>query len=534
MPSLNIRPDRLKHPGRVLASAGIAAAFSLSLLGCRGEPVVPEKRARPVTVMTMAESQPGDGLGLPGRVESFAAEEIAAEVTGRLTFVAEEGQRLVGRYVEDDRVLVEGDVLARIDDSDLQLVREAAESDLERARTQRDAVAPASIAEAEAELERREIELERVREAESRNAVSPMEVTSAVTAVRVATARVDAAKAAEIEAATAVRSAEAALASVERDLEKCIIRAPFNGLVDERHLVAGGFVGVGSPVARMVMMDPVRIAVSVSAATAQQIELEDPVMIHVPGRDEPQMGKVFQRSVSADQETGTYVITVVARNAFVRESLSDGVKAIGTVSAALRRDPLDATSTFFVEENRVLRRDAAGWYVWAMDEVGLRDGRDTFRLRRVNVTPTEERINFQGAFVGRFLSSDDVFDEDIALAGDPPEDAAEGDLVQVQAGQWRMQPGSFVTASFIRVSSTRGFYVPIDSIVFDADGSASLLVAESGVVRTLAVAVHDVVGNEQRVESLDASVSLDGLSLITDGVHTLVDGEAIAVIGQGS
>jgi RND family efflux transporter MFP subunit len=57
------------------------------------------------------------------------------------------------------------------------------------------------------------------------------------------------------QAHAAVRAAEAALEQSERDLARCVLRAPFAGRVELRSVAAGQFVNRGAPVARLYAVD---------------------------------------------------------------------------------------------------------------------------------------------------------------------------------------------------------------------------------------------------------------------------------------
>ncbi|HEY1245504.1 MAG TPA: efflux RND transporter periplasmic adaptor subunit [Hyphomicrobiaceae bacterium] len=125
-------PVRLAFPGtrgpriaRRLAVVGIAAA----LAGCRGEaaPEVPEV-VRPVKVATVAAAPEGRTLSYSGVVRARVESNIGFRVGGKI----------VERAVNvGDRVKV-GQLIARLDDTDLKLAENSAKAAVASARTRRD------------------------------------------------------------------------------------------------------------------------------------------------------------------------------------------------------------------------------------------------------------------------------------------------------------------------------------------------------------------------------------------------------------
>ena len=84
--------------------------------------------------------------------------------------------------------------------------------------------------------------------------------------------------------ATADRdSSEAQFEQADYDLERCILYAPFPGEVSEVYIEAGGYVQKGNAVAHLVMMDPIKVDISVSAKTAERLKLRDSVHLFLSG-----------------------------------------------------------------------------------------------------------------------------------------------------------------------------------------------------------------------------------------------------------
>lgn len=127
------------------------------------------------------------------------------------------------------------------------------------------AAARASVAEAEAELARRELALSR-RKSVKEGVLAAEELTEAETALSAQKARLEAARAAEQEA-TAV-------------LGRHRVRAPFAGVVAGRHVDAGDWVGVGTPVIDLIGIDSVEARTHVPLELATRLEAGQPVEVN--------------------------------------------------------------------------------------------------------------------------------------------------------------------------------------------------------------------------------------------------------------
>ncbi len=74
-----------------------------------------------------------------------------------------------------------------------------------------------------------------------------------------------------LEARYSAEQAEAALQSLEQRLARAIIRAPFDGVVEERPVELGSMVSPGVPVARVVALNPVKVVSGVPERFAPDV-----------------------------------------------------------------------------------------------------------------------------------------------------------------------------------------------------------------------------------------------------------------------
>lgn len=117
---------------------------------------------------------------------------------------------------------------------------------------------------------------------------------------------------------------EAALEKAEEDLDRTIIRAPFDGMIIEKHSDLGQFVNTGAQIATTVSIDLAEIRLPVSLKDFQYLDLEHfsrdrtvPVTLTADiGRDEPAMwrGKIVRsEGIVNDASRVVYVVAQVEK-----------------------------------------------------------------------------------------------------------------------------------------------------------------------------------------------------------------------------
>ncbi len=508
------------------------------LSGCRREVESRPPAPRPVTVIEVTVGDPTDRARLAGVVESWAQQDVAFEVPGRIQVIAEEGTVLEGRWVEGDQVVLTGEVLARIDQAIYQAAVTAATAEVAEARINLEAALPAKLDEATAVSEKENLEYDRTKTAHDRGAATDIELATAQ-------ARRDAARAGVREAQAAIESGKATLdraqatqRQAEIDLANTILYAPFTGEVSEVYTKVGGYAHAGQSVAELVMMDPIQVDVTVSANTARRIALDDAVRVSVTGRGESIPGKVYRKSTVADAATRTFTITVMLRN---ERRVVDG-RTDSTVSMlpqverlfpVSREDPL-VDGPLFVEERRGLHRDGRGHFIWVADGVPFLAGLDpvdpSFAVRKARVVPGDRRLNYKGIYLLRELAdTGDLRFLDAMVLG-VPEGLQDGDRVAIVHKSWVLRPGDLVEVRFERDVGVVGMYVPMPAIVPDGDGGGSVFIVRDGTAVEIGVTLHEVVGELQRIEG-NGEVSLaTGDRVITRGASYVRPGEAVSVV----
>jgi RND family efflux transporter MFP subunit len=227
----------------IVSSAVIVIAIAGAFLAFRSRTVV----------VTVAEARPaGDPaatalLNASGYITPRRRATVAAKITARVVEV----------YVDEGMVVTEGQLLARLDDSDAQ-------RRLQAARAQRDATA-ALIASLKVNLANAARELVRNEGLAADGFASAQALDQARTATESLRAQVAAAD-------EQVKAADAQIAMARQDVDNCTVRAPFGGVVVSKDAqrgemvspisAGGGFTRTG--IATIVDMDSIEIEVDVN------------------------------------------------------------------------------------------------------------------------------------------------------------------------------------------------------------------------------------------------------------------------------
>jgi membrane fusion protein, multidrug efflux system len=74
-----------------------------------------------------------------------------------------------------------------------------------------------------------------------------------------------------LEARYAAEQAEASLATLQERLDRTVVRAPVTGMLDDRMVEVGAMVSAGTPVLRIVQVDPVKVAGGVPERYAGEV-----------------------------------------------------------------------------------------------------------------------------------------------------------------------------------------------------------------------------------------------------------------------
>jgi HlyD family secretion protein len=256
----------------------------------------------------------------PALVTGFTVKRglVIAEVMGTGTLEARVSAtvspKISGRIVEllvdqGDRVTA-GQILFRLDDSDLKRQVEMAQSALAAAQA---GVArqEAEVASAQAVLDKAHYDFDRVRGLLERDTASITEFQDATKMLRVAEADLKRSDAALAEARSQVTMAERTLGYHEARLADTVIAAPFDGLIARRDRDPGVVVVPSASV--LLVLNTAEMWVSAWVDETEMARLRPDQPARVVFRSEPDKsypGHVVRLGREADRETREFVVDV--------------------------------------------------------------------------------------------------------------------------------------------------------------------------------------------------------------------------------
>lgn len=111
----------------------------------------------------------------------------------------------------------------------------------------------------------------------------------------------------------ALESARSELKDTEFQIAHLQIRAPIAGIVENQVVEIGDYARVGSPIARLIVNDPLRLSGGVNEQDVRQIKVGDAATAELAGGEKLE-GAVRFVSAMADEKTRTFTIEVAVAN----------------------------------------------------------------------------------------------------------------------------------------------------------------------------------------------------------------------------
>jgi len=168
--------------------------------------------------------------------------EAVVEATQKSTISAQTSGVVKEVYFDVNDFVRKGELVVLIDDTQQQ-------ADLRQAR--------AALNEARARLQEARLEYDRVLEVYKRKVVPKSSLDKASAALKSAQAR--------------VQSAEAAVAKAREQLGYTRVRAPYSGILVERHVEPGEAVGVGAPLVAGISLEKLRVVTHVPQSLIRDV-----------------------------------------------------------------------------------------------------------------------------------------------------------------------------------------------------------------------------------------------------------------------
>jgi RND family efflux transporter MFP subunit len=126
---------------------------------------------------------------------------------------------------------------------------------------------------------------------------------------------------------------------LEERLARTVVRAPFAGVLDERHVDVGAMVSPGDAIARLVDLNPIKVAAGVPERYARNVSVGDEAMVEFEVLDtQPYAARIRYVGSTVDPQNRTFRIEVelanpgrlikpqmVANMAVTRRAVSDAI-----------------------------------------------------------------------------------------------------------------------------------------------------------------------------------------------------------------
>jgi HlyD family secretion protein len=196
-----------------------------------------------------------------GRIE-IERVDVATKYAGRLAEVR----------VNEGAVVQKGDILARIDTTEISAQLTAARAAVHRAH-QSVAQAEANVALREADLHLAEIELKRATDLARSSSGTQAELDRRTAQRDISKASLDTAKVAVEDGKAATEAAEAQVAQIEAIIADMTLQAPVSGHVEYRLAQAGEVVGVGGRVLTLLDLSDVHMTIFLPTNQVGRVEL---------------------------------------------------------------------------------------------------------------------------------------------------------------------------------------------------------------------------------------------------------------------
>ncbi|MDT7837634.1 efflux RND transporter periplasmic adaptor subunit [Aquabacterium sp. OR-4] len=249
---------------------------ALVLLGAAAAALAPRStEVQAGSVLAAYPSQQWAQLTASGYVVAQRRAAVASKGTGRL----------IELRVREGSVLKAGELIGRLDDSDVQAALAAVQAGVQQAEAGT-AQARAALGQAQAELAHAELELRRQQELRAQGFVSPQVVDSAERRLAVARSALATQQAAVAAAHSAVLTARSQVQVQQVNRSNTEIRAPFDGVVLVKNANVGDMItpfssasGTSGAVVTMADMGTLEVEADVSESNVAKVKPEQPVEI---------------------------------------------------------------------------------------------------------------------------------------------------------------------------------------------------------------------------------------------------------------
>ena len=271
--------------------------------------------ARKVKTAKVTEMAVGNTVTVSGTLVAYDQTTVSVKVPGRLKTIGVDLGSVVQRGQEIGQ-LEPGDYKLRVQQAEAALAQARARLGLSPDGTD-DAVAAektGTVRQAQAVLDEANFNRERARKLVEQGVVSRAEFDSADATYKVAQSRYQDAleEIRNRQALLAQRRSELALA--RQQLVDTSIRAPIDGIVQEKRASVGEYIAAGTPVVDIVQMDPLRLRAEVPERDAPNVHSGQSVKVTVEGDETAYQGQIKRLSPTIKEQNRMLVVEADVRN----------------------------------------------------------------------------------------------------------------------------------------------------------------------------------------------------------------------------
>ncbi len=280
-----------------------------------------ENEASPVEVASAKRDSISSFLSSTANLRALRLVDVAARSDGVIQSV----------LVEEGDFVKKGQVLCRLDDTDVKIRLQLARQKLAQAELQGE-TARHREAKAAAQIENSRRELERIENAYRENLVSEQDYTQAKYQHEELEHEAQISASETRAAAHRVKELDGEKQQAELELQRTRIRAPFSGRITERTVEVGRTIRNLDSLFKLGAFSPLQADVFLSEGDAHQVRRGLKAMVRLGVDEAVQVeGQVARVSPVVDQSSGTVKVTVELMN-----SSSDGFKPGAFVRVDIR------------------------------------------------------------------------------------------------------------------------------------------------------------------------------------------------------
>jgi len=344
-------------------------------------------------------------IELSGNLASIDQVKVSAEVAGTVIFANID----LGKEVQA------GEVLVKLDDRELQLARDRAESALKQTEAQlgldpaKPSVIPpdeqiATVRTAIANRDDAKVKFTQSQALVAQGLVPRTDLDTNETRLKVTEAVLQSTLESVRSLKASLQDRRAALQLAQKKIDDATVKSPVNGVVSERLVQRGEFIRENTQITTIVQLNPLQLRTAVQEKFSSLIRPNLPVQFAVePYPGQMFTGRIINISPSIDQQTRTFPVEVQVENA--SRKLKPGFFAKGIILTERDNNvmalPEEAVSTLagvssvFVIDNGVIRQQSVtlgsheGKYFEILD--GLM-GNETVAISNLNQLVTGTKV----------------------------------------------------------------------------------------------------------------------------------------------